>query len=133
MGQRIKSKNGPSVLELQEVVIGSKLDIAAKLRIETAPASGIFVDLDFTTKEFACHVKDNLKADTVPDAVFTCTPRGNGIGNTGWIDLHMDGAETAKLSEREYFASLKVWPTGSPLEGDTFLVIVMPVKWEATR
>lgn len=133
MGQKIKANNGPALLTLQEVVIGSKLDIAAKVRIETAPGSLVFVDVDFTTKEYACHVKDNLRNDVLPDVAFVCTPRGNAVGNTGWIDLHLSGLETAKLSEREYHASLKIWPTGQPLEGDTFLVIVMPVKFEATR
>lgn len=132
MAAKFKAKNGPAILELEEVVIGSQCTpIAVRLREETAPGSGVFADMDLTGKTLQCDVKDNLKNDINADAQFTVVPRTPLT--SGWVDLYMDGTVTATLLQKTYYGSLKVWPTANPELGDTVLVIVMPVKYEATR
>jgi len=132
MASKFKVKNGPGILTLEEVVIGSQMTpVAVHLRQETAPGSGIMQDMDLTNKEWACHVKDNLKADVQPDTEITAVARVPLTG--GWMDLYLDGTKTATLREGTYYGSLKVWPTGSEELGDTVLVIELPLKYEATR
>lgn len=129
MADRIMVPNGPDVLVLEEVIIGSQLPVAVYVEQETAFQSGIFVPYDFTGVTLACDVRDNLRSDQ-PEVSFDCVPR---VAEPGWVDLLLDGTGTAMLLDHEYRASLKVWPTGSPELGDTLLVIVMPMKYEATR
>lgn len=132
MAAKFKLKNGPAIITLEEVVIGSQMTpVAVHLRQETSPGSGVMVDMDLTNKTWECHVKDNLKGDVNPDTEITAVARLPLT--SGWLDLLLDGTKTGTLKEQEYFASLKVWPTGSPELGDTLLILVLPLKYEATR
>jgi hypothetical protein len=132
MATKIKVKNGPAVLTLEEVVIGSQMTpITIHLREETSPGSGIMQDMDLSNKAWAVHVKDNLKSDVEPDVEITAVARTPLTG--GLMDLTLDGEETTKLLEKLYYGSVKIWPAGSPELGTTVMVIELPVKYEATR
>jgi hypothetical protein len=132
MATKIKIKNGPAQIEVEEVVIGSRFQVAFKVEQETGPNTGVFAAVNLTGYTLQAHVKDNLRNDTLPDVEFTITKR-NQTTETGWVDLLLDGTVTSSLSEKTYYASLKMWETGSPELGDTLAVITMPVKYEATR
>jgi hypothetical protein len=133
MGTTVKKKNGPTIVELQEVVIGSRLRVSVK--VEKEVTEGVFSAMDFTGHDMTCHIKDNTRNDVQPDASFVATPRGSGVGDLGWVDLDIDGSTsgTGALSERDYEASLKVWPTGHEEDAETVVVIKMPVRYRATR
>lgn len=132
MASKIKIKNGPALVEVEEVVIGSRLAVAFKVEQETGPNTGIYAALDLTGYDLECHVKDNLRGDVTPDVTFTITKRNQGT-EPGWLDMLLTGTQTTTLSEKEYRASLKIWQTGSPELGDTLAVLVLPVKFQATR
>lgn len=132
MAQKLKVNNGPGLLILQQITIGSQMTpLALHIVQETSPGSGIMEDMDLTDMTVACHVKDNLKRDVEPDMTVTVTMRQPLTG--GWVDLNMDGTETAKGGERLYYGSVKVWPTANPELGVTVLRIEMPFVYEATR
>lgn len=129
MADRIICPNGPDILVLEEVIIGSQLRIAAYIEQETGFQTGIFNPYNFTGVTLACDVRDDLRSGS-PVASFTCTPR---VGQPGWVDLLLDGTATLALYDHDYKASLKVWPTSSPQLGDTLMVILMPMKFAGTR
>lgn len=132
MGKTFKVKNGPSVMELQEVVIGSMLHIAVRIREETFAGSGILVPMNLDDRTLECHVKDSLKGDVTPDFEFLVIPR-NQVTEEGWTDLYLMGDVTGNATEKTWYGSLKVWPTADPTAGVTVFVIHMPFKYEATR
>ena len=132
MGTKVKVKNGPSILELEEVVIGSQLRIALLCERQISEDPDVFEPLDFDTLEIQADIKDKLK-DVDVDASFICTPRGNLPEDAGWVDLMLDGTVSGTLLEKIYEASVKVWPVGEPEHGDTLTIITMPLKYRATR
>lgn len=131
MGQIIEVDNEAPTFKVKEVVIGSQWKFAIRFRRLLSRDPDIFSDFDFVGMTLECDVKDKPKTDVEPDAVITCTRR---IANDGWVDFYMDGNETDKLlPNKTYFASLKVYPDGSPELGDTLCKLELPAKLLATR
>lgn len=128
MASTFKVKTGPSILALDEVVIGSQLLIAVYLEEELT--AGVFTPMSLTGKTLLCQVKLTPRTEVSPDLTFTCVARAL---EPGWIDLSLTGTQTGTLSERTYEASLKIYPTDTPSAGDTAFVITMPMKYRATR
>jgi hypothetical protein len=128
--QTIFVENGVPVMQLTEVVIGSKLELAVKLERLVSEDPEVFEPFDFSGMEIEAHIKDKPTKDVDPDAEFVCTMRTPG---DGWIDLFLGGDVTGLLLAKEYHASLKVWPIGSPALGDTLLAFILPLVFKATR
>lgn len=129
MAQTATVKNGVSIIELEEVVIGSQCKIAIYFERLISENPDVFEPIDFTGMTLKGEIKDRPSKEIVADAEFVCTPR---VG-LGWVDLTLDGETTGALLEKTYSASLKVWPTAFPEQGDTLLVIILPMKFKATR
>lgn len=120
--------NGAPVLKLEEVVIGSQLNIAINFEKLISSDPDVFEPVDFTGKTIQADIKLKVKEATVL-AEFECTPRLGG----GWVDFHLGGDVTLTLPEKTLEASVKVWPTADPTKGDTLAVIILPMKYKATR
>lgn len=129
MPQTISVKNAVPVIKVEEVVIGSQFKFAIQFERLISEDPDVFESFDFTGMTFKADIKDQPSQEIVPDAQLTCTPRETG----GWVDLFLDGTVTGTLLERKYETSVKVWPTGSPEQGDTLIVLVLPMKYKATR
>lgn len=127
--QTIFVENGVPVMQLTEVVIGSQLALAVRFERLVSEDPEVFEPFDFTDMEIVAHIKDKPAKDILPDAEFVCTVR---VGGEGWIDMFLSGEVTGALLAKEYQASLKVWPIGSPAMGDTLLAFVLPVVYKAT-
>lgn len=121
--------NSVPVIRLTEVVIGSQFKFAVFFERLISEDPDVFEPFDFTGMTLQADVKDRPSKDVLPDAQLTCVPRVD----PGWVDFSMDGDVTLTLLQKEYSASIKVWPTGSPELGDTLLVLILPMKYEATR
>ena len=126
----INVRNGPTVIMLQEVVIGSLLSIAVAITEESAP--DVFTPMDLTGMTVLAHIKDNPRLDVAPDFEFVVTKRDQ-VTERGWVNLVLDGTVTGVMAERQYQASVKVFETGSAELGTTVAVIVLPTKFRATR
>lgn len=129
MAQTSKVMNGISILELEEIVIGSEFKIAALFERLVSEDPDVYEPIDFTGMTIKADVKDRPSKEVEPDTTFVCVPRAEA----GWIDFSLDGTATGLLKQKTYYASVKVWPTDSPEKGDTLLVIQMPMKYKATR
>lgn len=130
MSQKVDVKNGVSVLELEEVVIGSQLKISALFERLISENPDVFEPINFTGMSVKADIKLRPSKQDEPDASFVCDIRETDVG---WIDFTLDGAATGALKEKTYEASVKVWPTVSPEQGDTLWVILLPMKYKATR
>lgn len=129
MAQKILIPNGVPIISLEEVVIGSQFKFAVRFERLISESPDVFEPFDFTNMELKADIKDKPTKEVVPDATFECTPRGVD----GWVDFLIDGTVTGLLLPREYDASFKVWPIGSPELGDTLLVFILPMVYKATR
>lgn len=129
MAQTISVPNGPPTLELEECVIGSQIRVAMQFEQLVEGTTDTFEPMDFTNMVLKAEVKDKPSKDVIADAEFECLARGVD----GWVDMTLDGEATGALSPRRYEASLKVWPTGHPEQGDTIFVIGLPMKYRSTR
>lgn len=129
MAQTATVKNGVSTLSLEEVVIGSQLRIAVYFERLVSQSPDVYEPIDFTDKVLQADVKIRPSKEIVADTEFTCDIRVD----PGWVDLTLDGTATGLLLEKTYEGSLKVWPTDHPEQGDTILIIIMPMKYKATR
>lgn len=121
--------NAVSVLELEEVVIGSQLKISIQFERLVSENPETFEGIDFTGMTLKAEIKLRPSKDVTAVAEFVCTTRAE----PGWVDLTLDGDVTGLLLERKYESSLKVWPTNSPELGDTLIAIILPMKYRATR
>lgn len=130
MATKIKVKNGPAEISLEEVVIGDQVLLGIFIEEETAP--DVFAAQDLTNYDVTAHVKDNLRNDTEPDFSFTVVKR-NQVTERGWVDLTLLGTITSQFTEKEWFGSVRMAPTGTPAAGITVAVITMPAKFRATR
>ena len=131
MAQVIEYDNGVPVIKLKEVVIGSQFKFAVFFERLVSEDPDVFEPFDFTGMTLQADVKDRPSKDVTADAEITCTPR-TGL-DIGWVDFYMSGDVTGTLLQKEYNASIKVWPTGSPEQGDTLLSLILPMRYEATR
>lgn len=130
MAEVVTVENGVSILQLEEVVIGSQLKIAVLFERLISENPDVFEPITFTGFTFKAEVKDKPSREILFDTEFDCVPR---VGQPGWVDFTLDGDKTGLLEQRTYQASVKVWPNGFPENGDTLLVIVLPMKFKATR
>lgn len=85
--------------------------------------------LDFAGKEFLCHLRKNLNS-VAQDAVMTVTPR---VAEPGWLDFYLDGVQSLAIGFGDFHLSAKMFPTGQPAQGRTFVVGVLPMRLFATR
>lgn len=129
MAQITKVPNAVPVIQLEEVVIGSQFKFAVQFERLISENPDVFEALDFAGMTVVADIKDRPSRDIAADAALVCTPRNVD----GWVDFFMSGEVTGTLLEREYQASVKVFPTGSPELGDTLLVLLLPMKYLATR
>lgn len=130
MPQEVKIPNGVPVFQLEEVIIGSQFKFAVRFRRLISSDPDVFQDFDFTGMTLKADVKDKPAREVTADAEITCTAR---VPNDGWVDFFMDGEMTGTLVEHDYEASFKVWPTGNEELGDTLCVLILPMKYLATR
>lgn len=130
MAQTVVIPNGVPILKLEEIVIGSQFNFAVQFERRISENPDVFEPLDFTGMTLEAHIKDKPSKEVAPDAEFVCVPRVTG---DGWVDLILDGTATGLLEEHEYQSSLKVWPDGFAEKGDTLLVLILPMKFKATR
>lgn len=129
MPQTISVKNAVPIIKLEEVVIGSQFKFSVQFERLVSEDPDVFEPLDFTGMTFKAEIKDNPSEEVDSDAEFTCVARVD----PGWVDLTIDGTVTGILLERKYESSLKVWPTANPEQGDTLIVLILPMKYKATR
>lgn len=130
MAQTTNVANGVSVIVLEEVVIGSQLKFSVQFEQLVSEEPDVFTPMDFSDKVLQADIKLKPSIEVEPDAQFVCVARDDG---SGWVDLTLDGEASGALIAKKYESSLKVWPIGHPEQGDTLLVIVMPMKFLATR
>lgn len=129
MVQTTNVPNAIPILKLEEVVIGSQLRLAAYFERLVDDDPETFEPIDFTDWELKADIKLKPNKEVEPDANFVCTPRVV----PGWVDFVLDGTSTGSLLQKTYKASVKIWPVGHPEQGETLWVIVLPMKFEATR
>lgn len=129
----LKLNVGPTTAELDEVVSGSVLTFSLMLEQEDPLNPCTYLPFDFTGYTVIGYVKKNVNIDP-EDAQFTITvPGTNGAG---WIDVLLDGPDTASLYDTygkcTFNFSIKIYPTGDPDNGTTILVGTFPVVRRAT-
>lgn len=129
----VKVRNGAAIFQMEEIVIGSQFRFALQIKNETAVGSGVFTPMNLDGYTVEAHIKDNVKNDVTPDAQFTVTKRIQVGVDIGWVDMIVDGTVTGALLQKDYESSVKVYPTGQPQFGDTVAVLVLPMKFRATR
>lgn len=130
MAQTTNVDNATSVIVLEEVVIGSQLQLAVQFEKLISANPDVFEPMDFSDMVLRADIKLRPSIDVEPAATFDCAARDDG---SGWIDLTLDGVASGQLQPRKYQSSLKVWPTDHPEQGDTLVVFILPMTFLATR
>lgn len=129
MAQTIPVKNAVPVIAMEEIIIGSQFKFALQFEKLISENPDVFEPFNFTGMTLKADIKNRPSKEIEADAEFVCTPRVSG----GWVDLFLNGTVSGTLTETTYYCSLKVWPTAFPEQGDTLLVITLPMKYKATR
>lgn len=128
MGDTLSVENAVPILHLEEVVIGSQFTFSIQFERLISENPDVFVPFDFTGMTLQSDLKLRPSRESTAAAQLVCTARDDG-----WVDLYMDGEVSGALTEHPYQGSLKVWPTAHPEQGDTLVVLILPMKYLATR